>query len=72
MKTARERIEANELACLEIFRLTHEANPTKYNAQQTQGFTFGTYTPQVERIVKKVCEKYKVSKEGIELIILKK
>lgn len=69
--TARERIEANELACLEIFNTFHEANPTVSKQIFSQGFTRMGYTPQVERIVKKVCEKYKVSKEGVELIILK-
>ena len=71
MKTARERVEANELACLEIVERTFKEHPTKYNSQKTQGFTSGTYTPQVERIVEEVCLKYGVSKQGIELIILK-
>ena len=69
--TAKQRIEANELACLEIVERTFKEHTTKYNAQKTQGFTSGTYTPQVERIVEEVCLKYGVSKQGIELIILK-
>jgi len=71
-KTAKKRVTANELACLEIVERSFKENPTVYNAQKTLGFTKGTYTPQVEKIVKEVSAKYGVSKEGIELIILKK
>lgn len=71
-KTAKQRIEANELACLEIVERSFKEHPTVYNAQKTLGFTKGTYTPHVEQIVKEVSAKYGVSKEGIELIIIKR
>ena len=70
--TNKARIEANEQACLEIVERTHELNPTIYNAQRVAGFTKGTYTLEFQEIVKEVCEKYGVSQQGIELIILRK